>query len=54
MEGYDILEVLEHIYPTLLDYQDWVNVGMALTAEGYTASDWDSWSMRDPQRYHTG
>lgn len=54
MEGYDILEVLGHIDPSLLDYQDWVNVGMALKEEGYTASDWDGWSRQDPKRYHPG
>ena len=25
---------------------------MALKFEGYTASDWDSWSQRDSKRYH--
>ena len=36
MEGnqYDLLEVLEYIEPAELDYQDWVNVGMALQQEG--------------------
>lgn len=54
MEGYNIIEVLEHINPARLDYQDWVNVGMALKEEGHTASDWDSWSRRDSRRYHPG
>ena len=54
MEGYNILEVLEHIDPSLLDYQDWINVGMALKEEGYMASDWDAWSRRDAARYHAG
>ena len=54
MEGYNILEVLEHIDPSLLDYQDWINVGMALKEEGCTASDWDAWSRRDAARYHAG
>ena len=54
MEGYNILEVLEHIDPSLLDYQDWVNVGMALKEEGCMASDWDAWSRRDAARYHAG
>lgn len=48
------LELLEHIDPSFLDYQDWVNVGMALKDAGYTASDWDNWSKRDPGRYHPG
>ena len=56
MEGnqYDLLEVLEYIEPAELDYQDWVNVGMALQQEGYHVSVWDDWSRRDPARYHAG
>ncbi|HJC24959.1 MAG TPA: AAA family ATPase [Candidatus Eisenbergiella merdavium] len=54
MEGYDILEVLEHIDPSLLDYQDWINVGMALKEEGYGPAEWDLWSRRDAARYHEG
>ena len=54
MEGYNILEVLEHIDPSLLDYQDWINVGMALKEEGCMASDWDAWNRRDAARYHAG
>lgn len=50
----DLLEILSHVDPSVLDYQDWVNVGMALKEEGYTAADWESWSMRDPGRYHKG
>jgi len=48
------LELLEHIDPSRLDYQDWVNVGMALKDAGYTAADWDNWSKRDAGRYHPG
>ena len=53
-EGYDLREVLQHIDPAALNYQDWVNVGMALKLEGYPSSLWDEWSRRDPGRYHTG
>lgn len=48
----DLLEILNNIDPSLLDYQEWCCVGMALKFEGYTASDWDSWSQRDSKRYH--
>ena len=48
----DLLEILNNIDPSLLDYQEWCCVGMALKYEGYTASDWDSWSQRDSKRYH--
>lgn len=50
----DLLEVLNHINPVYLSYQDWVNVGMALKEEGYSSEDWDAWSRRDPARYHPG
>lgn len=50
----DLLEILGSIDPSDLDYQDWINVGMALKHEGYTANDWDEWSRRDMSRYHSG
>ena len=50
----DLLEILEQIHPADLDYQEWINIGMALKEEGYTAADWDQWSQRDPARYHSG
>ena len=49
---YDLMEVLAHIDPARLSYQGWLNVGMALKEEGYTADAWDAWSRRDPARYH--
>ncbi len=56
MDGnqYDLLEVLNFIEPAALDYQDWLNVGMALQQEGYSVRVWDDWSRRDPGRYHAG
>lgn len=51
---YDLLEVLDHIEPAELDYQQWVNVGMALEIEGYGVDVWDAWSRKDPGRYHPG
>lgn len=50
----DLLEIIEYINPGELDYQEWINVGMALKHEGYTAADWDNWSRRDVGRYHSG
>ena len=50
----DLLEILDGIYPSELDYQEWITIGMALKEEGYTAVDWDRWSQRDPARYHSG
>ena len=54
IEGYNLLEVLGCIDPSRLTYQEWINVGMALKEEGYSASDWDKWSMNDHARYHHG
>ena len=39
----DLTELLQYVDPSALSYQDWVNVGMALKHEGYTAHDWDVW-----------
>ena len=51
---FDLQEVIEYIDPAELNYQDWVNVGMALQHEGYSVSVWDQWSVRDTGRYHAG
>ena len=53
MEDNNLLELLSYIPPDSLSYTEWINVGMALKHEGYTASDWDSWSRNDA-RYHSG
>lgn len=50
---YDFTEIIKHIPPASLDYQDWLNVGMALKYEGYSCDVWDSWSMND-SRYKSG
>lgn len=52
MQNTDLKELLDYIDPASLNYQEWVNVGMALKYEGYTAADWDAWSMQDSGRYH--
>lgn len=53
MDHVDLLGLLNYIDPSKLNYQEWVNVGMALKHEGYTSSDWDTWSQKD-SRYHAG
>lgn len=53
MEDNNLLELLSYIPPDSLSYTEWINVGMALKHEGYTASDWDEWSRNDA-RYHSG
>lgn len=50
---FDLIPLLDYIDPSILTYQEWVNVGMALKHEGYTAMDWDSWSQAD-SRYKKG
>lgn len=54
MKQYNLLELLDYINPSELSYQEWTNVGMALKHEGYEASDWDSWSSQDSERYKRG
>lgn len=49
----NLLKILEHIDPADCNYQEWVNVGMALKHEGFSADDWDKWSQSD-SRYHSG
>lgn len=49
----NILEALKQIDVSKLSYQEWVNVGMALKAEGYDCSIWDNWSKNDT-RYKDG
>ena len=51
---YDIKEILAAVNPAMLDYQQWVNVGMALKEEGCSVYDWNAWSQRDARRYHPG
>lgn len=51
---YNLLEVLDNIDPAELEYQEWVNVGMALEIEGYSVDVWDRWSQKDYGRYHDG
>lgn len=50
----DLAEIIEYINPADCNYQEWVNVGMALKHEGYSVSVWEEWSRRDYGRYHAG
>lgn len=47
------MQALNYINAYDLDYNEWVQVGMALKHEGYAASDWDRWSQND-KRYKQG
>ena len=54
MKKYTLGELLPAIDPALLTYDEWLSVGMAIHQEGGTWMDWDTWSSRDPRRYHKG
>lgn len=49
----ELLEALNYIPPSALNYTEWVTVGMALKHEGMSADIWDSWSRSD-SRYKSG
>ena len=49
-----ILDALSATDPSCLTYQEWIDVGMALNAEGFPVSIWDDWSRKDALRYHPG
>lgn len=49
----DLREIIEYLNPAEMEYQEWVDVGMALKHEGYPMEIWDSWSRND-SRYHLG
>lgn len=50
---FDLLQLLPHIPPSSLSYEEWLHVGMGLQYEGYSVNDWDSWSQND-SRYIEG
>lgn len=50
----DLLEILQYIDPAMLDYQDWINVGMALKARATTAPPGTLGVRRSGRRYHPG
>lgn len=54
MKADEIQEALDVIDPVGLDYMEWCQVGMALQREGLPVEVWDTWSRRDPARYHAG
>ncbi len=48
-----ILEALKQIDASKTTYEEWIQIGMALKAEGYDCSVWDDWSKND-SRYKDG
>lgn len=53
-DGYDLAECLDAINPASCSYEEWLQVGMALHAEGCDCTVWDTWSTNDAGRYHAG
>lgn len=54
MNEINLLSIIKNIDPSKLSYTEWVQVGMALKHEGYSAYDWDLWSSKDTERYKPG
>lgn len=54
MNEINLLSIIKNIDPSKLSYTEWVQIGMALKHEGYSAYDWDLWSSKDTERYKPG
>jgi RecA-family ATPase len=44
-------DILKYIDPSVLSYEEWAEVGMALRHEGYSCTVWEDWSRRDGRRF---
>lgn len=44
-----IRDMLRYIDPSQLTYHEWIDVGMAIKAEGLPLEVWDDWSKSDPR-----
>lgn len=49
-----LINALNALDPSKCTYSEWIQVGMALKAEGQPCSVWDEWSRRDSARYVSG
>ena len=49
-----VQSALDAIDPSRISYNDWIHIGMAMKAAGFSCYEWDSWSMRDLTRYKPG
>ena len=49
-----LLEALNAIDPAELSREEWVQVGMGLKESGESCDVWETWSAKDPARYHPG
>ena len=50
----EALLLLDMIDVSLLDYSEWVNVGMALDWAGHDCSEWSRWSAQDSSKFVAG
>ena len=46
MSKIDLRPLLGYVHPAELSYDEWLNVGMALSYEGYPFEVWDDWSRQ--------
>lgn len=53
-ENTELLDALDHIHAAELDYKEWAEIGMAIKQAGLPCTVWDTWSAKDPARYHDG
>jgi len=50
----DIEQALQYIDCSILNYTEWIQVGMAIKEAGMGCDVWDAWSSKDGRRYHAG
>ncbi len=46
-----VREALSQINPIVLEYDEWLAVGMIIKDAGGNFQEWDNWSKKDPKRY---
>ena len=49
----DLVQALDYVPASTLDYHEWIEVGMGIKDAGYDVSVWDDWSRNDT-RYKNG
>ena len=48
MSRINLIELLPYIDPATCSYEEWLQVGMGLQAEGFPLEAWDGWIQIDP------
>ena len=49
-----IRECLSQVNPAMLDYDEWLAVGMVCKDAGLPVDEWDAWSATDRKRHRKG